>query len=51
VTDRPSEVRNRERAINAYLADDNPDHAASYGFRSGQNPRLAWAWFLDNPVG
>ncbi len=22
-----------------------------YGFRSGQNPRLAWAWFNNNPVG
>ena len=27
-------------------------HAPSrYGFRSGQNPQLAWSWFRDNPVG
>ena len=51
VTDWPSEVRNRERAIDTYLADDDPDRAARYGFRSGQYPRMAWAWFRDNPVG
>jgi len=51
VTDWPSEIAKRERVIQNYLEDSNPDHAAKYGFRSGQHPRLAWAWFRDNPVG
>ena len=25
--------------------------ARKYGFRSGQNPQLAWHWFRNNPVG
>jgi hypothetical protein len=51
VTDWPAEVVKRERVIASYLNDADPDRAAKYGFRSGQNPRMAWAWFNDNPVG
>lgn len=51
VTDWPGEIQKRERAVEQYLNDSNPDHASKYGFRSGQDPRLAWAWFRDNPVG
>ncbi len=51
VTDWPAEVQKRERAIEGYLNDADPAHAATYGFRSGQNPQLAWSWFRDNPVG
>ena len=51
VTDWAAEVAKRDRAIDAYLADTDPERAAKYGFRSGQHPRLAWAWFKDNPVG
>jgi hypothetical protein len=51
VTDWPAEVARRDAAIAAYLNDDDPAHAATYGFRSGQTPRLAWSWFRDNPVG
>src|SRR5262245_21752141 len=51
VTDWPAEVARRDAAIAAYLNDDDPAHAAKYGFRSGQSPRLAWSWFRDNPVG
>ena len=43
--------RKRERAIDGYLNDTDPGRAEKYGFRSGQNPRLAWSWFRDNPVG
>ena len=45
------EIGRREKAIDGYLNDADPERAAKYGFRSGQNPRLAWAWFRDNPVG
>ena len=51
VSDWPAEIAKRDHAIQAYLADSDPDHAAKYGFRAGQHPRLAWAWFRDNPVG
>ena len=51
VTDWSAEVDKRERAIAAYLSDDDPVRAEKYGFRSGQHPRLAWSWFLDHPVG
>lgn len=51
VTDWPAEVNKRERAIQGYLNDADPERAAKYGFRSGQDPRLAWSWFKDNPVG
>ena len=51
VTDWAAEITRRDHAIAAYLADTDPDRAARYGFRSGQNPRLAWSWFRDNPVG
>jgi mono/diheme cytochrome c family protein len=51
VTDWAAEVAKRERAIEGYLNDDDPVRAGKYGFRSGQHPRLAWAWFRDNPVG
>src|SRR5687767_7553497 len=51
VTDWPAEIQKRERAIDGYLSDADPEHAKKYGFRSGQNPHLAWSWFRDNPVG
>ena len=51
VTDWAAEIAKRDRAIDGYLNDADPDHAAKYGFRSGQNPQLAWNWFRDNPVG
>ncbi len=51
VTDWATETAKRERAIEAYLDDTDPTRAEKYGFRSGQNPRLAWSWFRDNPVG
>ncbi len=51
ITDWPAEAALREKAIEAYLNDADPGRAKQYGFRDGQNPRLAWAWFRDNPVG
>jgi mono/diheme cytochrome c family protein len=51
VTDWPAEITKRERAIEGYLDDADPVRAEKYGFRSGQNPRMAWSWFRDNPVG
>ncbi|HTV00256.1 MAG TPA: hypothetical protein VMF13_06965 [Luteitalea sp.] len=51
VTDWAAERRKREDAIRGYLDDADPGHAATYGFRAGQHPRLAWAWFRHNPVG
>src|SRR6185503_4793580 len=51
VTDWPAEITKRERAIAGYLDDSDPVRAGKYGFRSGHNPPLAWAWFRDNPVG
>lgn len=51
VTDWATERDKRSRAIGAYLDDDDPGRAAQYGFRQGQTPRLAWAWFQHNPVG
>ncbi len=51
VTDWAAEIEKRDRALNGYLNDADPAHAATYGFRDGQNPRLAWSWFRDNPVG
>jgi hypothetical protein len=51
VTDWPSEVAKRQRAIEEYLNDTDPARAEKYGFRSGQTPRLAWSWFRNNPVG
>jgi len=51
VSDWTGEIAKRDRAIERYLNDSDPAHAEKYGFRSGQHPRLAWSWFLDNPVG
>jgi RoxA-like, cytochrome c-like len=51
VTDWAAEIAKREKAINGYLNDTDPGRAAGYGFRSGQNPQMAWSWFRDNPVG
>jgi hypothetical protein len=51
VTDWATEKAKREHAIQGYLDDTDPARAKKYGFRSGQNPRLAWSWFRDNPVG
>ena len=51
VSDWAAEIAKRERAIEAYLDDADPVRAEKYGFRSGQNPRLAWSWFRNNPVG
>lgn len=51
ITDWGAEIAKRDRAIAAYLDDADPKRAAAYGFRAGQNPRLAWDWFRHNPVG
>src|SRR5258706_10423596 len=51
VTDWAAEATKRQQAIDRYLDDSDPDRAHKYGFRSGQNPRLAWNWFRSNPVG
>ena len=51
VSDWPAEIVKRDQALERYLADTDPARADKYGFRSGQHPRLAWSWFLDNPVG
>jgi hypothetical protein len=51
VTDWTAEIAKRDQAIERYLSDSDPVRAEKYGFRSGQHPRLAWSWFLDNPVG
>ena len=51
VTDWAAEIGKRDRAIDAYLNDADPARAEKYGFRSGQNPQLAWSWFRDYPVG
>ena len=51
VTDWAAEIAKREKAIDGYLNDTDPARAARYGFRSGQNPQMAWSWFRDNPVG
>ena len=51
VTDWAAEVAKRQRAIDGYLDDTDPARAEKYGFRSGQNPQLAWHWFRNNPVG
>lgn len=51
VTDWTAEIAKRQQAIDGYLSDSDPERAQKYGFRSGQNPRLAWSWFRDNPVG
>ena len=41
----------RDNAIDGYLNDTDPARSEKYGFRSGQNPQLAWSWFRDYPVG
>jgi hypothetical protein len=51
VNDWAAEAAKRERALQGYLDDADPARAGKYGFRSGQNPRLAWSWFRDYPVG
>ncbi len=51
VTDWAAEIARRDHAIETYLNDTDPARAATYGFRSGQNPKVAWSWFKDNPVG
>jgi hypothetical protein len=51
VNDWTAEITKRRTAIDGYLNDADPARAEKYGFRSGQNPRLAWSWFQDNPVG
>jgi hypothetical protein len=51
VTDWPAEIVRRDRAIDGYLNDTDPERARQYGFRDGQTPNLAWQWFRDNPVG
>jgi hypothetical protein len=51
VTDWPTEIAKRDRAIEGYLNDTDPKHAEQYGFRSGQNPQLAWDWFRNSPIG
>jgi len=51
VTDWKAEISKRDRATAGYLDDTDPGRAEKYGFRSGHNPRLAWSWFRDHPVG
>src|SRR5215510_4206068 len=51
VTAWPAEIKKRDDAIEGYLNDTDAGRAAKYGFRSGQNPRLAWSWFREYPVG
>jgi hypothetical protein len=51
VTDWAMEIVRRDHAIQEYLDDADAGRAEKYGFRSGQNPRLAWSWFRNNPVG
>jgi hypothetical protein len=51
VTDWNAEIQKRDRAIEGYLNDGDPGRAAKYGFRNGQNPKMAWDWFNNNPVG
>jgi hypothetical protein len=51
VSNWPAEIEKRRRAIDGYLTYSDPFSAGKDGFRSGQNPRLAWAWFNNNPVG
>jgi len=51
VTDWPTEIAKRQRAIDEYLNDTDSARAEKYGFRAGQNPRVAWNWFRNNPVG
>ena len=51
VTDWNAEIQKRDRALEAYLNDADPGRAEKYGFRSGQNPKMAWEWFNNNPVG
>ncbi len=51
VTDWAMEIARRDHAIQEYLDDADAGRAEKYGFRSGQNPRLAWSWFRNNPVG
>jgi processive rubber oxygenase RoxA-like protein len=51
VTDWAAEITRRDGALEGYLNDTDPARAQKYGFRSGQNPQLAWSWFRDYPVG
>ena len=51
ITDWAAEIGKRDQAIEGYLNDTDPTRAEKYGFRSGQNPQLAWSWFQDYPVG
>lgn len=51
VTAWPAEIKKRDDAIEGYLNDTDAGRAAKYGFRNGQNPRLAWSWFREYPVG
>jgi hypothetical protein len=51
VTDWAAEITKRDRAMDGYLSDTDAVRAEKYGFRSGQNPQLAWSWFRDYPVG
>src|SRR6185369_8683896 len=51
VTDWNVEIQKRERAVEGYLNDADPGRAEKYGFRRGQNPKMAWDWFNNNPVG
>ena len=51
VKDWSAEIAKRDEAFQRYVNDTDPVRAEKYGFRRGQHPRLAWSWFLDNPVG
>jgi len=41
----------RQKVVYDYLNYDGSDSASKYGFREGQNPKLAWKWFEDSPIG
>lgn len=45
------EFQRREQQLWDYLSDTDPARAASYGFREGHFPALAWNWYDQHPVG
>src|SRR3954466_10769443 len=51
VTNWMDEIAKADLAISRCLHGSHPEHAKAYGFRQGQTPKLASAWFQNNPVG
>jgi hypothetical protein len=41
----------RDAVLSSYLYYDGADSDSKYGFRAGQNPKMAWKWFEEAPVG